>query len=85
MACGLPVLLTRVGGLPEMVTPDTGLMVEPKSPQALAQGLKTLWADQDRLAQMGRAAREHVAKNFTWAACADRLLKGLGLKKTEPA
>lgn len=42
MACGLPVVATRVGGLPELVDERTGLLVEPGSPHALALGIEEM-------------------------------------------
>lgn len=39
MACGRPVVATRVGGVPELVNAETGILVEPENPQALAAGL----------------------------------------------
>jgi L-malate glycosyltransferase len=42
MACGLPVVATRVGGVPELVDADTGLLVEPGSAEALAAGIERM-------------------------------------------
>ena len=81
MACGLAPLITQVGGMPEMVTPGTGVVVPPRDPKALAQALVELFADPARLESVGRAARQRVQEHFTWTACADRLLAGLGLMK----
>lgn len=41
LACGCPVVATQVGGIPEIVTPDNGVMVEPRQPDELQRGLKT--------------------------------------------
>lgn len=58
MAYGLPVLATRVGGLPEVVEHGkTGWLVEPNSPLALAAGLVTAAAERDRLSEFSQAAR----------------------------
>ncbi len=40
MACGRPVLATRVGGPPEFVTPEAGVLVNPDDEQAIAEGLR---------------------------------------------
>ena len=42
MACGLPALSTKLIGLHETVSPGTGLLVEPESPEALAAGMEQL-------------------------------------------
>lgn len=58
MAFGLPVLATRVGGLPEIVEHGrTGWLVEPNSPPALAAGLLTAAAKRDRPSGFSQAAR----------------------------
>jgi glycosyltransferase involved in cell wall biosynthesis len=47
MASGLPVVATRVGGVPEMVPDGTGLIVDPQDPHALAEGIETAVARLD--------------------------------------
>jgi glycosyltransferase involved in cell wall biosynthesis len=66
MAHGLPVLSTRVGGIPFQVPESCGILVEPGDPVALIEALDALVRDPERLARMGRAAREHVASHFDW-------------------
>lgn len=48
MATGLPVVATRVGGLPELVDAQLGVTVEPDDADALAQGIRTLSERLDR-------------------------------------
>jgi len=43
LSCGVPVLATRVGGIPEVVSPAGGVLVEAKSAPALAEGLRRLF------------------------------------------
>jgi glycosyltransferase involved in cell wall biosynthesis len=54
-----PVIVTRTGALPEYVVPgETGWVIPPNNPQALADGLEKALADPDRLARMGNTGRE---------------------------
>jgi len=71
MAHGLPILATRVGGIPYQLTESCGYLVEPGSSTALIQGFERLTLDMDRLAAMGQAARAHVLRNFSWATSAE--------------
>jgi glycosyltransferase involved in cell wall biosynthesis len=65
MACGLPVVATRVGGLPEVVDDGvTGLLVPPADPEALAAALLKLWDDPSRGDRMGWAGRRRVEDRF---------------------
>src|SRR5213079_402541 len=58
MACGTAVAASRVGGIPEVVADgDTGLLVPPDDPAALAAALNTLVRDQDLAAAMGARGR----------------------------
>jgi glycosyltransferase involved in cell wall biosynthesis len=66
MACGLPVVATNVGAIPEYVADgQTGMLVPAQNPIALAQALQVLIADPEKRAAMGRAGRQRVEKCFT--------------------
>jgi glycosyltransferase involved in cell wall biosynthesis len=72
LACGLPLVATEVGALPELVGPDgeSGLLVPPGDAEALAAALSTLFADPELRARMGASARRRVCERFTWQATA---------------
>ncbi|MEN3111353.1 glycosyltransferase family 4 protein [Uliginosibacterium paludis] len=64
-ACGLPMVATDVPGCRDLVVPgETGLLVPPADPQALAQALLGLLQDAAARARMGQAARERVERCF---------------------
>jgi alpha-maltose-1-phosphate synthase len=55
---GKPVIVTRTGALPEYVIDgETGWVIEPRDPQALAECLLAAFSDPARLAEMGKAGR----------------------------
>jgi len=65
MACGLPIVATRVGGTPEVVVEgETGLLVPSNSPDELAQAVLKLLQDSDERWRMGEAARRRVEQHF---------------------
>ncbi|QIN80915.1 glycosyltransferase [Rubrobacter marinus] len=67
MACATPVVGSRVGGIKWSVADgETGLLVPPKDPGALAGRLARLLPDAPLLERMGRAARRRVEECFTW-------------------
>jgi glycosyltransferase involved in cell wall biosynthesis len=69
MASGLPVVASAVGGLLGTIEDgQTGYLVEPGEVEPLAQRLGALLADTPRRAAMGDAARQKVARDFTWQA-----------------
>jgi glycosyltransferase involved in cell wall biosynthesis len=65
MSQGLPVVATRVGGSPEVVVHgETGLLVDPASPEQLASAILRLHRESGRARVMGLAARERVTQDF---------------------
>jgi glycosyltransferase involved in cell wall biosynthesis len=68
MACGVPVVATTGGALPEVVGVDgeTGLFVRPGDPGALAGALLRALDDAELRARIGAAGRARVLANFTW-------------------
>lgn len=74
MAMGVPVVASRLGGIPELVIDgETGLLVPPGDATALAQALRTLLEDPERRRSMGRQARQRVLAHFTL----DRTIKDI--------
>jgi glycosyltransferase involved in cell wall biosynthesis len=75
MACGTPVVASRVGGLAEVVVDgETGFLVEPGDVAALRMRLTDVLADPARAGAMGDAARARAVARFTWDECARRCL-----------
>jgi glycosyltransferase involved in cell wall biosynthesis len=68
MACGLPLVGTRVGGIPTLVTEgETGLLVEPGNPVALGEAIHTLVENPAQRQAMGQAARQRAVNHFSWS------------------
>lgn len=65
MQQGLPVVAARVGGIPEVVSPESGLLVGAGSPEQLAQEGRRLLQNCGLRRSMGEAGRERVAELFT--------------------
>jgi sugar transferase (PEP-CTERM/EpsH1 system associated) len=69
MASGLPVVATRVGGNPELVADgETGMLVPPANPVAMAEAISSYLADPDKRICHGRAGRKRAEARFSMEA-----------------
>ena len=74
MACALPVLASRQGGMTEIVVPGvTGELLPPGEVEAWRAAIAAMLAQPDRMRALGAAGRERVVAEFTWAANAAKL------------
>jgi glycosyltransferase involved in cell wall biosynthesis len=78
-ACGRPVIASTEGGAPDAVRPgETGLLADPRDPEAIAAAAAELLADPQRAAEMGHAGRRWVEENFSVECFRERLAAMLG-------
>ena len=75
MACALPVISSRLSGIPELVEHErTGLLLQPGDPNELAHALEQLGKDPVLRARMGEAGREKVLREYNLKANTKQLL-----------
>lgn len=66
MASGVPVVATAVGGIPEIVTDkETGLLIAPRDPQAMASSLNLLFSDSDLARTLAIRAQELIRNQYS--------------------
>lgn len=79
MACGLPVVVTRVGGMPEAVENGvTGFIVQPANSHELADRLRQLIESPELRLRMSRNAAEQVRVKYSFSQCAGRIVEVYG-------
>jgi glycosyltransferase involved in cell wall biosynthesis len=71
MACGVPVISTTGGALPEVVG-DAGILVQPANSAALAGAIRELLNNPSRARKLGMAGYRRVQKHFTWEKAAEK-------------
>jgi len=85
MASRLPVVATKVGGIPEVVIHgETGLLVPPRNPSALARAILMLYSNKALASRLGQKGYELVHRKFSAEAMADkvvRLYEKIGLRR----
>ena len=76
MACEVPVIATRAGALPEVVKEgETGILVPPKNPHALATAIKRLLEDESMRRRMGVEGRKRMERHFSWPEAGRKMLQ----------
>jgi glycosyltransferase involved in cell wall biosynthesis len=91
MAAGCPVVASRVGGIPEIITAaDLGTLITPDDPRGLADAIVQYLTNPAKAAQTGSAGRRHVVERFDLPHMIERIerlydgiLAGRGMKGTE--
>jgi glycosyltransferase involved in cell wall biosynthesis len=74
LACGTPVVASRVGGFPDLIADDVnGYMVPPGDPRALAARLEAVLDDPALARRLGEAGRATILREFTWARVGEKL------------
>jgi glycosyltransferase involved in cell wall biosynthesis len=73
MACGLPIVATRVGAIPETIASGSeGLLVEPGDLEGLASAMETLLSDEKKRKELGANALRRCRNEFSIQASCDR-------------
>lgn len=76
MACGVPVVATAVGGMPDMIVHDvTGRLVPPRNPRAIAEAASELLNDSFLRRSQGLAGRDRVCARYSWDKIAEEVLR----------
>lgn len=73
MACGLPAVVTRVGGTTEMIHDGVnGVLVEPGNPEQLCAAMKNILLDEEIQRKLGEEARKTVEERFSLEAVSEQ-------------
>jgi teichuronic acid biosynthesis glycosyltransferase TuaC len=75
VACGRPFVATQVGGIPEIADPSTSVLVEPGSPEALADALTDVLSGRMTAAALTKASGG--TSSISWEESAERLVESL--------
>lgn len=76
MACEVPVVASRVGGIPEhVINNKTGILVEPNNEKLLADAIEYLIDNKSTRKKLGKTGRKRVENHFTWDAHTKTLIK----------
>ena len=70
-----PVIATNVGGIPDIVRDnETGILVEQRDPQALAQAIEAVLTDDSWAGELGQAGFHYVEEYFSWSRIVDQVM-----------
>ncbi|CAM4244988.1 glycosyltransferase family 4 protein [Listeria booriae] len=73
MACGKPVIAANVGGNPDIISDETGILVPPKSAEALQTAIYECLDDPNKRQQMGIESRKRVEQHLNWRQLAQEI------------
>lgn len=64
LSCGTPVIASNRGGLPEIITPDIGVLVDPNE-KSFQNALENLYLDRSKLEELTKNCRQYAITNFS--------------------
>jgi glycosyltransferase involved in cell wall biosynthesis len=77
LACGLPLIVTRNAGAEDMIVPgETGFLVEPRSPEAIAEKINWFASNRNHLYDIRESCRRKAAE-YSWAGYTRRVLEAI--------
>lgn len=80
-ACGIPAIGSNAGGIPDAVVDgETGILVEPESPEKLAEALMSLYQNPEKRKEMGEAGRQRARSQFSPQAIATHFQQAVSLR-----
>ena len=72
MGASVPVVATKVGGIPDVITEEHGLLVPPEDPSALAAAIRSVYMDRPAAAARAQAAHRRLDAEFSVDAWLDK-------------
>jgi glycosyltransferase involved in cell wall biosynthesis len=76
MACGIPVVATRIGGHTDVISDGlNGFLVPVRAPKEMVEPILKLLDDENLNEEIGRAARDTIEKDYTWDRISEKVLK----------
>ena len=72
MACGLPVIGSDVGGIPDLIDPTNGILVKPGDIEMIKRAIAKIKASTTLRASMGAANRKKIIANYSWESICKR-------------
>lgn len=77
MACGTPVIASRVGGIPDIISDgENGILVNPKAVDEIVEAICHLFENSSINKKLGQAARDTIEKRFAWSIIGEHYLNG---------
>jgi glycosyltransferase involved in cell wall biosynthesis len=73
LACGTPCIATSVGGISDVISPDVGVLVPPRNPQAISEAVSRVLMNPGEYAERSRQARRLAVERFAWNKIIQRI------------
>jgi len=77
MSYGIPVVSTATGGIPELLTTDSGILVPPDDPIGFAEAIRRILTDKALHVALGRGGRGRIKGEFEARSCAGAVIRML--------